>query len=79
MKGSTMETETVDIRDAQVRLRELLDRVNAGVQIILSENEKPIARLLPVSGRIPGLHAGSIWTSKDFDQPLPDGFWTEGK
>lgn len=74
-----METETVDVREAQNNLRTLLERVNAGVQIILSENEKPIARLLPVSERIAGLHAGSIWASNDFDEPLPEEFWTEGK
>lgn len=79
MKGFNMETETVDVREAQNNLRTLLERVNAGVQIILSDNEKPIARLLPVSERIAGLHAGSIWTSNDFDEPLPEGFWTEGK
>ena len=74
-----METETVDVREAQNNLKTLLERVNAGVQIILSENEKPIARLLPVSERIAGLHAGSIWASNDFDEPLPEEFWTEGK
>ncbi len=25
--------------------------------------------------RIPGLHAGKIWISDDFDDPLPDEFW----
>ncbi len=25
--------------------------------------------------RIPGLHAGMIWISDDFDDPLPDEFW----
>lgn len=25
--------------------------------------------------RIPGLHAGKIWMSDDFDDPLPDEFW----
>lgn len=72
-----METETVDVSEAQAHLRELLERVNAGVHIILSENEKPVARLVPVSERVAGLHAGSIWTSKDFDEALPNGFWTE--
>ena len=74
-----METETVDVSEAQANLRVLLDRVSAGVEIILSENQKPIARLLPVSERIAGLHTGSIWTSNDFDEPLPNGFWTEGE
>jgi prevent-host-death family protein len=74
-----METETVDVSEAQAHLRKLLDRVNAGVHIILSENDKPVARLVPVSERIAGLHEGSIWTSNDFDEPLSDEFWTEGK
>jgi len=26
--------------------------------------------------RVPGLHPGAIWTSEDFDEPLPDEFWT---
>lgn len=25
--------------------------------------------------RIPGLNAGQIWISPDFDDPLPDSFW----
>ncbi len=25
--------------------------------------------------RIPGLNAGMIWISDDFDDPLPDSFW----
>jgi hypothetical protein len=25
--------------------------------------------------RIAGLHPGTIWTSEDFDEPLPDEFW----
>jgi Protein of unknown function (DUF2281) len=27
------------------------------------------------SPRIPGLHAGQVWMSEDFDAPLPDEFW----
>ena len=34
------------------------------------ENIPPIPQL-----RIPGLERGSIWTSKDFDNELPDSFW----
>jgi hypothetical protein len=25
--------------------------------------------------RVAGLHAGAVWTSDDFDEPLPDDFW----
>lgn len=31
------------------------------------------------SPRIAGLNAGSIWMSDDFDEPLPDEFWTGKK
>ncbi|HNB72227.1 MAG TPA: prevent-host-death protein [Acidobacteriota bacterium] len=27
------------------------------------------------SPRIPGLHAGEVWMSEDFNEPLPDEFW----
>ncbi len=29
----------------------------------------------PTESRIAGLHAGAIWTSEDFDDPLPLEFW----
>jgi hypothetical protein len=29
----------------------------------------------PLTERIPNLHPGAIWTSEDFDDPLPDEFW----
>lgn len=35
-------------------------------------NQSPEQELPP---RIPDLHAGAIWTSDDFDDPLPDEFW----
>jgi prevent-host-death family protein len=70
-----MEKVTVDVSEAQTHLKELVDRVNAAAQVILSENEKPIARIVPVSEKIAGVHAGSIWTSEDFDEALPDAFF----
>ncbi len=74
-----MQTQTVDVSEAQAHFQELLRRVATGVHVVLSENEKPVAHLLPAGVRIPGLHAGDIWTSEDFDAPLPDQFWTDGK
>ena len=74
-----MQTETVDVNQAQAHFKDLVRRVAAGVHIVLSENQKPIAHMLPAGVRIPGLHAGDIWTSDDFDAPLPDQFWTEDK
>ncbi len=74
-----MQTETVDVNDAQAHFKDLLRRVVGGVHVVLSENEKPIAHLLPSGDRVAGLHSGAIWTSSDFDAPLPEEFWTEGR
>ena len=35
-----------------------------------------IPMAVSVKPRISGLHRGAIWTSEDFDEPLPDEFWT---
>ena len=76
-----MPMETVDIRDAQARLMELVPRVMAGTAVVLTDGGTPVVRLVPVSGspagtRRQGLPAGAIETSADFNEPLPDDFWT---
>jgi hypothetical protein len=30
----------------------------------------------PQKSRTAGLNKGKIWVSDDFDEPLPDNFWT---
>ena len=77
--GSTrMLAKTVDVHEAQTRLSDVL----TGAEVILTQGNQPLARLVPVSPlttsapRAAGLHAGAIWTSDDFDEPLPDEFWT---
>ena len=74
-----MTTKTIDVQDTQPQWSELLPLVTAGTEIILTEGSLPVARLLPfaaeTSPRVPGLHAGAVWMSADFDDPLPDEFW----
>jgi antitoxin (DNA-binding transcriptional repressor) of toxin-antitoxin stability system len=70
--------ETIDIRELPARLDELLALAAAGREVILADGPEPRARLLPmrpVVGRVPGLHAGAVQPSADFDAPLPDDFW----
>jgi len=69
--------KTIDVREAQVRLKELLSQELHGEEFVLTEDNKPVARVIPISSRVAGLHTGAIWTSDDFDEPLPDGFWTD--
>ena len=74
-----MQTETIDVEEAEAHFKDLLHRVVAGVHVVLCENQKTIAHLVPAGGRVPGLHAGAIFTSEDFDAPLPESFWNDSK
>ncbi len=74
-----MQTETIDLNEAQAHFKELVRRVVSGLHVVLSEDRKPVAHILPAGARVAGLHTGSIWTGDDFDAPLPDEFWSEGK
>jgi antitoxin (DNA-binding transcriptional repressor) of toxin-antitoxin stability system len=78
MEESTTLTKTINVQENQPQWNELLSWILAGTEIIFTEGSRPLARLLPIpsatSPRQPGLHAGAIWTSPDFDQPLPDEF-----
>ena len=74
-------TRTVSVDEAQEKLQDLLAQALAGNDVIITEHGKPVARLVPVpvapptKKRVAGLNRGTIWTSEDFDQPLPDEFW----
>lgn len=74
-----MITKTVDVDEAKTRLPELLSSVETGAEIILTKDNTPVARLVPLAvaamSRVAGLHAGSSWMSPDFNEPLPDNFW----
>jgi antitoxin (DNA-binding transcriptional repressor) of toxin-antitoxin stability system len=75
-----MQTKTVDVHEAQTHLVELLSLVSAGTEIILTAGNTPLARIVPMAGalkpRVAGLHPGAIQMSEDFDEPLPEEFWT---
>lgn len=74
-------THTIDIRDAEAEFATILSRVMAGDEIILTDQQKPVAKFTPVRNgvqRVAGLHAGNAWMSEDFDDPLPDELWLGG-
>jgi antitoxin (DNA-binding transcriptional repressor) of toxin-antitoxin stability system len=52
----------------------LLSLVAEGTEVVLTEGDTPIARLVPVGKRVAGLHAGVTWMSEDSDESLPDEF-----
>jgi prevent-host-death family protein len=67
---------TINIHEAKTHLSELLQRVLQGEEIIIAKAGKPIACLTPYrqkpTTRIPGIDAGKIQISADFDAPLDD-------
>jgi prevent-host-death family protein len=73
-------TQTVSVNEAQDKLPDLLAQALAGNEVIITEHGTPVARLVPVvvhskKKRVPGLNRGTILTSEDFDDALPDEFW----
>ncbi len=77
-----MSTQTVNLDKVEKQLAELLAIVSVESEVLITQNGKPIARLASVAAssgkkkRIAGLNRGSIWTSEDFDKPLPEEFWS---
>lgn len=74
-----MKTDTVSLHDMQSQLSEILSLVSEGNTVIISDNEKPFAKIIPIvkqkRKRIAGLNKGKIRVREDFDAPLPDEFW----
>jgi antitoxin (DNA-binding transcriptional repressor) of toxin-antitoxin stability system len=82
-----MIVKTIDINKTSMKIEELLALMSPDTEIMLTQNEIPLARLSPLEeqkpvlpitqekGRIPNLHPGSMIMSDDFDDPLPDEFW----
>ncbi|MGH7821298.1 MAG: type II toxin-antitoxin system Phd/YefM family antitoxin [Candidatus Binatia bacterium] len=59
-----------------------MEKANAGDEVILSKGGEPVAKLVALAKRqgrrVFGQCKGEIWTSDDFDDPLPDDFWLGG-
>ena len=75
-----MLTKSVEVSDKNVELTELLSEALEGKNIILTRDNKPVVRLVPIASspdqpRIPGLHPGALKMLPDFDKPLSDEYW----
>lgn len=67
--------ETVNVHEAKTHLSRLLERVEAGEEVIIARNGRPVARLVALGAqpRTPGRLKGQIRIGKNFDAPLPAG------
>jgi prevent-host-death family protein len=66
----------VGMHEAKTKLSQLVDRAEAGEEIVIARNGKPVVRLVPVAGSnsleaVHGVLRGRIRFAEDFDE-LPE-------
>ena len=70
-----MVSTTINVHAAKTSFSRLLERVEAGEEIVMARAGKPVARLVPLRAhrptREPGLLRGRVRMTADFDAPLP--------
>ena len=76
--------KSLPVGELKAQFSEVLEKVQQGesFEITYGKNKKPLPKIVPINGtphkktkRVAGLNRGTIWTSKDFDAPIPEGFW----
>ena len=71
--------EPINVHEAKTHLSRLLQRVEAGDEVVIARDGRPIARVIPVGKtlpREPGRLKGLVKVGDDFDAPLPEELWT---
>jgi antitoxin (DNA-binding transcriptional repressor) of toxin-antitoxin stability system len=70
---------TVTIQEAQARLPDLIHRLTPGEEVVITENDQPVARIVPPTPTPPtkprrlGTMKGTVlYMAPDFDAPLED-------
>ena len=67
-------TINVSLAEANNQFLDLIQRIKAGEEVLVSESGISIARIVPISNylpRIPGQDKGKIFIAYDFNDPLP--------
>ncbi len=64
----------MNVYEAKTHLSQLLEEVEAGDEIVIARNGRPVARLVPLQRgagkrRVPGAWKGKVWIADDFDDP----------
>jgi prevent-host-death family protein len=70
---------TITIQEAQAQLAELIHRLTPGEEVIITENDQPVARLVPAvppsePRKVPqlGTLRGTVLSMEHFEDPLED-------
>jgi prevent-host-death family protein len=71
-----MADRVVNIHAAKTHLSRLVERVEAGEEVVIARAGRPVARLVPFRGRtsprVPGLWRGRVRLAPDFDRTDDD-------
>ena len=70
---------TVTIQEAQSRLTDLIHRLSPGEEVVITENDQPVARIVPTSvgakktaRQLETMKGSVLYMAPDFDAPLED-------
>jgi len=69
---------TVTIQEAQATLADLIHRLTPGDEVVITENDQPVARLVPTPATPPrkvpqfGTLKGTVLSMEHFDDPLEE-------
>jgi len=68
----------ITLQEAQIRLAEIIHGLPPGEEVIITENDIPIARLVPTSAaqslrKLGTMSGTALYMAPDFDAPL-EGF-----
>ena len=70
---------TITLQEAQATLDDLIHRLGPGDELLITENDRPVARLIPTPPEAPqkprqlGTMRGTVlYMAPDFDAPLED-------
>ncbi len=69
---------TITVQEAQAKLKELIDNLAPGEEVVITENQQPVAKLIATptpqrKARQPGTLRGTVlYMAPDFNAPLED-------
>ncbi len=68
--------KNVSLTEAQAKLPEIIGNLDPGEEVVITQDQRPVARLLPVPSQAPrklGTMRGTVtYMAPDFDAPLDD-------
>jgi prevent-host-death family protein len=77
-EGEPTMSATITVEEAQAKLKELIDKMMPGEELVITKNQQPVAKLLATAvpqrkPRQPGTLRGTVlYMAPDFNAPLED-------